>query len=81
MPIASTMPNKDRLLIEKPKAASTANEPISDTGIATIGISAARQLCRNSSTTSDTSSNASNSVRCTSSIEAWIYSVGLYGIL
>ena len=37
MPIASTRPNSDRLLSEKPSIAMTANVPISDTGTATIG--------------------------------------------
>ena len=45
-----------------------------------IGMIAARQLCRNTSTTSGTRIRASNSVSSTASIEASIYSVGLYGI-
>ena len=44
MPIASTRPNSERLFSEKPKAASTAKVPISDTGMATIGMTEARQL-------------------------------------
>ncbi len=79
IPIASTMPNSDRLLSEKPNAASTARLPSSDTGIAMIGMIAARQLCRNSSTTSATRISASTSVCSTASIDAEIYSVGLYG--
>ncbi len=79
MPMASTMPNSDRLLRLKPKAASVAKEPISETGMAMIGISAARQLCRNRSTTTATSSTASNRVCSTASMEAAMYSVGLYG--
>ena len=80
IPIASTMPNSERLLRLKPKPASTARLPISDTGIAMIGINAARQLCRNSSTTKATRISASTSVCSTASIEAEMYSVGLYGI-
>src|ERR1700759_523127 len=62
MPIASTNPNNDRLLSEKPKSAITANVPTSDTGTATIGIIVARQFCKNTSTTMNTSTNASISV-------------------
>ena len=47
MPIASTMPNSVSVLSEKPSAAITAKVPISDTGIATIGMIAVRQDCRN----------------------------------
>ena len=79
MPIASTMPNRERLFSEKPKADNAANEPTIDTGMATIGTTAARQLCRKSSTTSATSTIASNSVRSTAEIDLAIYSVGLYG--
>ena len=43
MPIASTRPNRERLFSEKPKAAITAQDPIRETGMATIGITAARQ--------------------------------------
>ena len=38
MPIASTSPNSDSLLSEKPSAAMAAKVPISDTGIATSGM-------------------------------------------
>jgi len=79
MPIASTMPNSDRLLSEKPKADSAAKQPMIETGMATIGTTAARQLCRKSSTTSATSRIASNSVRSTAEIDFEMYSVGLYG--
>ena len=48
MPIASTMPNSVSVLIEKPNSSMPANVPISDTGTASIGISVARQFCRNS---------------------------------
>ena len=62
MPIASTSPNSDRLLSEKPSTAITANVPISDTGTAIIGMIVARQSCRKTSTTMNTRMNASNSV-------------------
>ena len=47
MPIASTRPNSDRLLSVKPNSAMKKKVPISDTGMATIGMTAARQVCRN----------------------------------
>ncbi len=81
MPIASTSPKSERLFSENPNARSAANEPTSETGIATIGISAARQLWRKMRTTSATSTIASNSVRSTAEIDFSIYSVGLYGML
>ena len=77
MPIASTRPNSDSVLNEMPTAAITANEPISDTGMASKGMIAARQVCRNRITTITTSSSASNSVSITASTEAWMNSVGL----
>ena len=77
MPIASTRPNSDSVLNEMPTADITANVPISDTGMATSGISAARQVCRNRMTTITTRTSASNSVWITSLTEAWMNSVGL----
>ena len=79
MPIASTMPNSERLFSENPKAASAATEPTIETGMAMIGTTAARQLCRKISTTSATSTIASRSVRSTAKIDLEMYSVGLYG--
>jgi len=70
MPIASTIPNSERLLSEKPKAASTAIAPASAIGMAMIGMIAARQLCRNNSTTMATRMIASTSVSCTAAIDA-----------
>ena len=46
-PMASTRPNSDSVLSEKPSAGKTMNVPISDTGTAMTGISVARQFCRN----------------------------------
>ena len=66
MPIASTSPNRVRLLSEKPSRAITAKVPISDTGTSIMGISVARQSCRNTSTTMKTRTNASKSVLYTS---------------
>ena len=44
MPIARTMPNKVRVLIENPRASIPAKVPIKETGTATAGIMVARQL-------------------------------------
>ena len=52
--------------MEKPTAHKPAKVPISDTGTATIGISVARQFCRNRYTTSTTSKAASKMVLVTS---------------
>ena len=62
MPIASTRPNSVSVLSEKPSADMTAKVPISDTGMAMIGMIAVRQLCRKTMTTSTTRPTASNSV-------------------
>src|SRR5262245_25166513 len=70
MPIASTMPNSDRLLSEKPNMVMTANVPTSETGTATIGMIVARQFCKKTSTTINTSTNASISVWTTLMIDS-----------
>ena len=80
MPIASTMPNSVSMLIEKPNSSIAANVPISDTGTASIGMMVARQFCRNSSTTKNTSNIASSSVLTTSLIETFTYCNVSYGI-
>ncbi len=80
MPIASTRPNSDSVLIEKPNAHITANVPTSDTGTATSGTTAARQLCRNTTTTSTTSAMLSSSVMTTSRRLSMTNSVVLYGL-
>ena len=69
MPMASTRPNSDSVLIEKPSAYSTAKVPMMDTGTATSGITEARQVCRNRITTSTTSSTASSRVSMTASMD------------
>src|SRR3546814_7397436 len=61
MPTASTRPNSVSVLIEKPNADIAAKLPMIATGTAMTGISAARQVCRNSTTTITTSSKASSS--------------------
>ena len=61
-PMASTSPNSDRVLMEKPSKGKTAKVPINDTGTAMMGMRVARQFCRNMNTTSVTSSIASRIV-------------------
>ncbi len=70
MPIASTSPNSDRVLIEKPNASITAKVPTTETGTASSGMIEARQLCRNTITTSATSTTASSRVWITESIDS-----------
>ncbi len=61
-------------LIEKPKAASSMNEPITETGMAAVGIKVARGEYRNAKITSTTTPTATSSVITTSSMLAWINS-------
>ena len=76
MPTASTSPNKVRLLSVKPNIAMKKNVPISDIGIATSGMTAARQVCRKRMTTSTTSRIASRIVSCTAFTDSWMNWVG-----
>jgi len=48
------------------------NVPISDTGMATMGMIAARQVCRNRMTTRTTSMMASPIVSSTASTDCWM---------
>ena len=66
MPMASTSPNNDSVLTEKPDASITANVPTIEIGTAASGITDARHVCRNNTTTMTTISVASSSVRTTS---------------
>ena len=75
MPTASTRPNSDRLFSENPSAESTAKVPTSETGIATIGMIEARQVCRNRNTT-PTTRIASKIVFITSWTDLAMNSVG-----
>ena len=68
-PMASTMPNMVRVLMEKPNAASTAKVPSKTTGTARVGIRVARKFCRNRYITRKTRMMASNRVCTTSSME------------
>src|SRR5689334_1945541 len=62
IPIASTRPNSDSVLIENPVASITANVPTIDIGTAASGMIEARQVCRNNTTTITTINTANNSV-------------------
>ena len=70
IPIASTSPNSERLLNEKPSSRITAKVPTSETGTAAIGTSVARHCWRKTSTTTKTSTVASKSVLMTSRIDS-----------
>ena len=70
MPMASTNPNKERLLSEKPSIVITANVPTMATGTAISGISVARQFCKKTSTTIATKMMASRRVLKTSTIDS-----------
>ena len=73
MPIASTRPKSVKLFSEKPAAAMTAKVPMMATGTAISGMSAERQFCKKSSTTSATSTMASRRVLTTSlALAPWI---------
>jgi hypothetical protein len=63
MPTASTRPDSDRLLSEKPSAARIEKVPIDEIGIGTID---ARQVCRKTITTTTTRATASRIVLTTS---------------
>ena len=76
MPIASTRPNSDSALMEKPNASISANVPTIDTGTAISGMMEARQVCRNTITTMTTSASASSSVSITALIESRTNTVG-----
>ena len=76
MPMASTRPKSDRLLIENPNASMAANVPISETGTAASGMIEARQVCRKMITTITTRKMASSNVWTTASIECRTNTVG-----
>jgi hypothetical protein len=70
IPIASTSPNSERLLIENPKADMAANVPMSDTGTEIRGISEDRQFCRKSTTTNMTRMTAMIRVSITARMDS-----------
>jgi hypothetical protein len=81
MPMARMKPNMVSAFSVKPSASSTAKVPTMETGMASSGITAARQFCRNSTTTSTTSSTASAKVWSTASMLWAMKRVGSYTTL
>ena len=75
MPIASVMAKSVSVLMEKPQSQSPAVQPMSDTGTEIIGISVARQDCRNRNTTASTRRIASPIVVITSFRDAFTKTV------
>ena len=69
-PMATTMPNSVRLLIENPASDRIPQVPSSTTGTAIVGISVARRLCRNRYMIPNTSTTATSRVTATSWIES-----------
>src|SRR5690606_28629041 len=72
-PIESTMPSSVSVLIENPAAAITPNAPMTETGMATTGISVVRHSRRKANTTSTTSTNATKIVSVTSASDCRTY--------
>ncbi len=68
-PMARTMPNRVRVLIERPAAPRMAKVPSKTTGTAMVGIRVARQFCRKMNMITKTSTMASISVTTTSWID------------
>ena len=66
MPMARISPSRVSMLSEKPKMSITPKVPTSEMGTAMIGMSVARQLCRERNTTNTTSTRASSRVLYTS---------------
>src|SRR5580765_2123072 len=75
MPMASTKPNKLRLLSVKPINAMTAKVPTIETGTAISGIKVERQFCKKTSTTMPTRMMASRKAWNTSLIDSSINGV------
>ncbi len=76
MPVASTNPNSVRELMVNPASSSAASVPTIATGTATKGMTLARQVCKNTTTTKTTSITASNRVCTTDSMELRTNTVG-----
>ena len=70
MPMASTRPNIDSVLTEKPSIGKKMNVPISETGTVSSGMSVARKFCRKMKTTRVTRMTASTKVCTIDSIDA-----------
>ena len=77
MATASTRPKRVSVLMENPSSFITAKVEMSDTGMESIGMMTARQLCRNSRITIMTISVVSSSVTSRSSMDSVTKSVEL----
>ncbi len=69
-PVASVMPKRVSVLIEKPRSLTKAKVPTSDTGMVIAGISVLRQSWRKKKITRMTRRIASRSVMSTSRIDS-----------
>src|SRR3954470_8708312 len=81
MPIAMTMANSVSTLIEKPSSQSPRHAPESAIGTTIVGMSVARQFCRNKNITMKTRIIASISVSTTECTDAVTNGVESYGTL
>jgi hypothetical protein len=70
MPMASTRPNIESVLTEKPRTGKKMKVPMRETGTVRSGMIVARRFCRKMNTTSVTSTTASTKVWTMDSIEA-----------
>ena len=78
-PMASTIPNMVSVLMTNPQAASTKKVPRRTTGMAIVGITVARRLCKKRYMTKKTRTMASSSVLKTALMEISTKSVESYG--
>ncbi len=81
MPMASTRPNMESVLTEKPSSGKKMKVPTSETGTVSSGMIVARTFCRKMYTTSVTRIRASTNVFTISWIEASTAGVVSYTIL
>jgi len=72
-PMASTIPNRVKTLMEKSAMYMIKNVPINEIGIVSMGIIVVRQSLRKRKIIPTTKIKANNIVCCTSLIEAFIY--------
>ena len=79
IPMARISPKSVIKFIEYPIHCNTANVPINETGIASVGTSVARQSCKKIKVTKITSSTASIRVMTTSSMDDLMNFVVSYG--
>src|SRR5580698_2121321 len=71
IPMASTKPNIVSVLIVNPSGKKKIKVPMIETGIARMGMSVERKLCKKTKTTIATSPSVINKVRTTSDIDTF----------